>query len=77
MKDSLFKLLTDFNAFVIRISSGRFGSTLGTPTILLLETVGHEYVRLWNFAAKKRPPYWNYQKTTSRLIPIVVFDVIE
>ena len=37
---------------------------------------GEEYVRLWEFAAKKHPPYLNYQKMTSRQIPIVVFEVV-
>jgi len=41
------------------------------------DTQGDEYVRLWNFATKKHPPYLNYQKITSRHIPIVVFEVIE
>jgi deazaflavin-dependent oxidoreductase (nitroreductase family) len=37
---------------------------------------GDEYARLWDFATKKHPPYLNYQKMTSRHIPIVVFEVI-
>ena len=36
---------------------------------------GNEYIRLWDFATKKHPPYLNYQKMTSRHIPIVVFDI--
>jgi deazaflavin-dependent oxidoreductase (nitroreductase family) len=36
---------------------------------------GDEYTRLWDFATTKHPPYLNYQKMTSRHIPIVVFDV--
>ena len=35
---------------------------------------GDEYVRLWKFATEKHPPYLNYQKMTTRHIPIVVFD---
>ena len=35
---------------------------------------GDEYTRLWVFATKKHPPYLNYQKMTSRHIPIVVFE---
>jgi len=35
---------------------------------------GDEYTRLWKFAAEKHPPYLNYQKMTSRHIPIVVFQ---
>lgn len=139
MKNTLIKLFTDFNAFLIRISNGRIGSKLGAQTILLLETVGRktgqlrvipiayflhegqylivasnwgkdkhadwylnllknpyakltvngktidteahdtqgdEYARLWDFATKKHPPYFNYQKMTSRYIPIVVFQLI-
>jgi len=41
------------------------------------DTQGDEYARLWDFATKKHPPYLNYQKMTSRHIPIVVFEVIE
>ena len=38
---------------------------------------GEEYARLWKFATERHPPYLNYQKMTSRHIPIVVFEVIE
>ena len=38
---------------------------------------GDEYTRLWDFATGKHPPYLNYQKMTSRHIPIVVFDVVD
>ena len=37
---------------------------------------GDEYARLWDFATKKHPPYLNYQKMTSRHIPIVVLEVV-
>jgi F420H(2)-dependent quinone reductase len=140
MKNTLIKLFTDFNAFLLRISRGRIGSKLGTQTILLLETIGRktgqlreipvayffhegkylivasnwgkeknadwylnllknprakltvngktihteahdtqgdEYARLWDFATEKHPPYLNYQKMTSRRIPIVVFEMVE
>jgi len=140
MKNTLIKLFTDFNAFLLRISNGRIGSKLGTQTILLLETIGRktgqpreipiayffhegkylivasnwgkeknadwylnllknprakltvngktihaeardtqrdEYARLWKFATEQNPPYLNYQKMTSRHIPIVVFEVID
>src|SRR5512147_1016424 len=36
---------------------------------------GDEYARLWKFATERHPPYLNYQKMTSRHIPIVVFQV--
>ena len=35
-----------------------------------------EYIRLWKFATERHPPYWNYQKMTSRHIPIVVLQPI-
>ena len=38
---------------------------------------GDEYARLWKFAADKHPPYLNYQKMTSRYIPIVMFQPID
>lgn len=38
---------------------------------------GDEYARLWTFATQKHPPYLNYQKMTSRHIPIVVFEPID
>jgi len=38
---------------------------------------GDEYDRLWEFVTKKHPPYLNYQKMTTRLIPIVVFEMVE
>jgi len=38
---------------------------------------GDEYARLWKFATEKHPPYLNYQKMTSRHIPIVVFEPTE
>jgi len=38
---------------------------------------GDEYARLWKFATERHPPYLNYQKMTSRHIPIVVFEAIE
>ena len=37
---------------------------------------GDEYARLWKFATERHPPYLNYQKMTSRHIPIVVFQPI-
>lgn len=38
---------------------------------------GDEYARLWKFATERHPPYLNYQKMTSRHIPIVVFQPID
>ena len=42
MKDILIKWFMALNTFLIRISNGRIGSTLGTQTILLLHTVGRK-----------------------------------
>ncbi len=36
-----------------------------------------EYERLWKFATERNPPYLDYQKMTSRKIPIMVFQPIE
>ena len=38
---------------------------------------GDEYARLWKFATERHPPYLNYQKMTTRHIPIVVFQPID
>lgn len=38
------------------------------------EAQGEEYVRLWKFATEQHPPYLNYQKMTTRHIPIVVLE---
>ncbi len=42
MKDILIKWFMAVNSFLIRISSGRIGSKLGTQTILILHTVGRK-----------------------------------
>ncbi len=38
------------------------------------EAQGEEYDRLWKFATKRNPPYLDYQKMTTRHIPIMVFE---
>ncbi len=38
------------------------------------EAQGEEYDRLWNFATKHHPPYLEYQKMTTRHIPIMIFE---
>ena len=40
------------------------------------EAQGEEYERLWKFATEKHPPYLNYQKKTTRHIPIMVFEPV-
>ena len=41
------------------------------------EVEGEEYDRLWKFATKRNPPYLNYQKMTTRHIPIMVFERVD
>ncbi len=38
------------------------------------EAQGEEYQRLWKFATERNPPYLEYQKKTTRHIPIMVFE---
>jgi hypothetical protein len=38
------------------------------------EAQGVEYDRLWKFATEHHPPYLNYQKMTTRHIPIMIFE---
>ncbi|HEX9028833.1 MAG TPA: nitroreductase family deazaflavin-dependent oxidoreductase, partial [Anaerolineales bacterium] len=38
------------------------------------EAQGEEYDRLWKFATGRNPPYLDYQKMTTRPIPIMVFE---
>jgi deazaflavin-dependent oxidoreductase (nitroreductase family) len=40
------------------------------------EAEGDEYTRLWKFATERHPPYLDYQKMTSRKIPVMVFQPI-
>lgn len=37
---------------------------------------GQEYDRLWKFATQRHPPYLDYQKMTSRRIPVVVLEPV-
>ncbi len=41
------------------------------------EAQGGEYTRLWKFATERNPPYADYQKMTTRKIPIMVFQPID
>ena len=45
--------------------------------VIARNTKGEEYARLWDWATKQHPPYLDYQKMTSRHIPIVVFETVE
>ncbi len=40
------------------------------------EAQGEEYQRLWKFATERNPPYLEYQKMTTRHIPIMVFEQV-
>lgn len=45
-----------------------------TVSAVARETQGEEYAHLWKFAVEHHPPYADYQKNTSRRIPIMVFE---
>jgi deazaflavin-dependent oxidoreductase (nitroreductase family) len=38
------------------------------------EAQGEEYDQLWKFATEHHPPYLDYQKMTTRHIPIMIFE---
>ena len=40
------------------------------------EATGEEYDRLWKFATEHHPPYLDYQKMTTRHIPIMLFEPV-
>ncbi len=40
------------------------------------EVQGEEYQRLWKFVAERNPPYLEYQKMTTRHIPIMMFEPV-
>ncbi|GAP12747.1 deazaflavin-dependent oxidoreductase, nitroreductase family [Longilinea arvoryzae] len=42
--------------------------------VMAHEARGEEYERLWQFATGRHPPYLEYQKMTTRPIPIMVFE---
>ena len=41
------------------------------------EAQGDEYAALWSFVTQRHPPYLDYQKNTTRPIPIMVFEPAE
>jgi F420H(2)-dependent quinone reductase len=43
-------------------------------SVVAREAQGEEYDRLWKFATERNPPYLDYQKMTTRHIPIMVFE---
>ncbi len=42
--------------------------------VMAREARGGEYERRWQFATGRHPPYREYQKMTTRHIPIMVFE---
>ncbi len=47
-----------------------------TISVAAREAQGGEYAHLWKFATERHPPYLNYQKMTSRHIPIVLLEPV-
>jgi deazaflavin-dependent oxidoreductase (nitroreductase family) len=47
-----------------------------TVPVVAREAQGEEYDRLWKFATERNPPYLEYQKMTTRHIPIMVFEQV-
>jgi deazaflavin-dependent oxidoreductase (nitroreductase family) len=45
-------------------------------SVVAREAQGEEYHRLWKFATERNPPYLEYQKMTTRHIPIIVFEPV-
>jgi len=46
-------------------------------SVVAREAQGEEYHRLWKFATERNPPYLEYQKMTTRHIPIMVFEQVD
>ncbi len=45
-------------------------------SVLAREVQGSEYEAMWKFATERNPPYLDYQKMTTRHIPIVVLEPV-
>jgi deazaflavin-dependent oxidoreductase (nitroreductase family) len=45
-----------------------------TVVVTAREAQGDEYEGLWKFVTTRHPPYLDYQKQTSRRIPIMIFE---
>jgi deazaflavin-dependent oxidoreductase (nitroreductase family) len=45
-----------------------------TIPVTAREALGEEYGQLWKFVTTSHPPYLDYQKQTSRRIPIMIFE---
>ena len=48
----------------------------GTLAVVAQDAAGDEYDRLWKYATEHNPPYLDYQKMTTRHIPIVIFTPV-
>lgn len=44
--------------------------------VLARDATGDEFARLWKYATEQYPRYHDYQKNTTRSIPIVVFEPV-
>lgn len=42
--------------------------------VIAREAQGEEYERLWKFVTERHPPYLEYQKMTTRTIPLMIFE---
>lgn len=42
--------------------------------VVAREAQGEEYDQLWKFVTVRHPPYLEYQKSTTRHIPIMIFE---
>jgi len=69
----------DADWYLNLLKTPRAKLTVNGKTILVEARAaqGDEYARLWKFATERHPPYLNYQKMTSRHIPIVMFQPID
>lgn len=54
--------------------NARLGIDGRLVSVTAREAQGEEYDRLWKFATERHPPYLDYQKMTSRRIPIMIFE---
>ena len=45
-----------------------------TIAVVARQAQGEEYERLWKFVTQRHPPYLDYQKMTTRQIPIMIFE---
>ncbi len=43
-------------------------------SVISREAQGEEYDHLWQFVTERHPPYLEYQKMTTRHIPIMIFE---